>query len=258
MNHSQALIQKVESFQNLLVAIATGKTYEDSEYTSQRQQLLGEPIIAPLLPRFVHTCRDIKQFWSHIKGLFKTYQERREFLWGAFRPILEQLERGVTTPAERTAADILAVVDSPHVQDAWQSSFTRQETDPDGAITSARTLLETVCKFILDKAGGSYDEHMELPKLYKQAASKLNLAPDQHHDPIVKQILGGCQTVVEGLGAFRNKYGDAHGKGAAATLPSQRHASLAVNLAGTMAVFLINTYEEKGIKPGPIERGPTP
>ena len=83
MNHSEALVQKVESFQNLLVAIATGKTYEDSEYTSQRQDLLSEPIVAPLLPRFVHTCRDIKQFWSHIKGLFSTYQERRDF-FGAF------------------------------------------------------------------------------------------------------------------------------------------------------------------------------
>jgi hypothetical protein len=134
------------------------------------------------------------------------------------------------------------------VQDAWQSSFTRQETDPDGAITSARTLLETVCKFILDKAGVVYEDGWDLPKLYRQAATKLSLAPDQHHDPIVKQILGGCQTVDEGLGAFRNKYGDAHGKGNAAKAPSQRHASLAVNLAGTMAVFLIQTYEERGIK----------
>ena len=248
MNHSDALIQKVESFQNLLVAIATGKTYEDADYVSERQDLLSEPIIAPQMPRFVHTCRDIKQFWSYIKDLFSTYQERRDYLWGAFRPVLEQLERGSATPAERAAADKLAVVDSPHVKDAWQSSFTRQETDPDGAITSARALLETVCKFILDKAGISYDEHIDLPKLYKQAASKLNLAPDQHHDPIIKQILGGCHTTIEGLGAFRNKYGDAHGKSTSALPPSQRHASLAVNLAGTMAVFLIHTYEEKGIR----------
>ncbi len=110
------------------------------------------------------------------------------------------------------------------------------------------SLLETVYKFILEKASVAYEEDWDLPKLFKQATLKLNLAPDQHNDPIIKQILGGCQTTVDGLAAFRNKYGDAHGRGIATTPPSQRHSSLAVNLAGTLAVFLVQTYEEKGIK----------
>jgi hypothetical protein len=53
--------------------------------------------------------------------------------------------------------------------------------------------------------------------------------------------LGGCTSVVEGLGALRNKVGDAHGQGKRPVRVSPRHAHLAVNLAGTMATFLIET-----------------
>ncbi len=40
----------------------------------------------------------------------------------------------------------------------------------------------------------------------------LNLAPEQHHEDLFKRILGGCQTVVTGLGTLRNKMSDAHGR----------------------------------------------
>lgn len=49
--------------------------------------------------------------------------------------------------------------------------------------------------------------------------------------------------MVEGLGALRNKISDAHGQGKLNVKPSSRHAELAVNLAGTMAVFLFSTWE---------------
>ena len=49
--------------------------------------------------------------------------------------------------------------------------------DPEGAITSARTLIESVCKYILDEAKITYDDRQDLQKLYKQTAEYLNLAP---------------------------------------------------------------------------------
>jgi hypothetical protein len=44
---------------------------------------------------------------------------------------------------------------------------------------------------------------------------------------------------------LRNKIGDAHGKGGKPVKPSPRHAALAVNLAGTMATFLVETWLAK-------------
>jgi hypothetical protein len=51
--------------------------------------------------------------------------------------------------------------------------------------------------------------------------------------------------VVEGLGSLRNKIGDAHGTGKAAVRPAPRHAQLAVNLAGAMTTFLIETWQDQ-------------
>jgi hypothetical protein len=105
--------------------------------------------------------------------------------------------------------------------------------------------LESVCKHVLDSAGTSYDDHADLPKLYSMAAKELNLSPSQHTEQLFKQILGGCQTVVEGVGALRNRLSDAHGKGKSGVKPAPRHAELAVNLAGAMATFLLQTRDER-------------
>ncbi|WP_407867158.1 abortive infection family protein [Phyllobacterium phragmitis] len=71
------------------------------------------------------------------------------------------------------------------------------------------------------------------------------MAPDQHTEDIFKRILGGCQTVVEGLGAIRNKLSDAHGRGPKPARATGRHAALAVNLAGAVAMFLVETARER-------------
>jgi hypothetical protein len=112
------------------------------------------------------------------------------------------------------------------------------ETEPEGAITMARTLLETVCKHILDDAGIAYDEKDDLPKLYFLTSKHLRLAPSLYADEL-RRIFGGCASVVEGLGALRNRAGDAHGKGKQHAKPSPFLAEYAVNLAGASALFLV-------------------
>lgn len=102
---------------------------------------------------------------------------------------------------------------------------------------------EAVCKHILETSGTHYDDKDDLPKLYKQTAEQLNVAPSQHTEQVFKQILGGCTAVVEGLGSLRNRLSDAHGKGKAGAKPAARHAELAVNLSGALAIFLLATWE---------------
>jgi hypothetical protein len=89
-----------------------------------------------------------------------------------------------------------------------------------------------------------YSDKDDLPALYKATATHLNIAPSQHTEETFKRILGGATNVVEGLGSLRNKIGDAHGKGGKPVRPSARHAQLAVNLAGTVATFIIETWQE--------------
>ncbi|MFC7694731.1 abortive infection family protein [Paeniroseomonas aquatica] len=145
-------------------------------------------------------------------------------------------------PADADISAVLGAFDEAGVQAAWMKALERRDRDPEGAITMARTLLEKVCKHIIEEASGSYGENDDLPKLYRAAAEKLNLAPSQHTEETFKVILGNCQAVVQGIGTIRNKLGDSHGTGRKPARPQPRHAALAVNLAGTMAAFLVATW----------------
>ena len=246
MTDDQLLI-RVEAFQNLLVDIASGGSRNEEAngfYESQRRALLKEPTIQSDLPRLVKTCRSLQQFWEHVKKTDATYQGRKDYLWDAFRPLIDRLEGVPTSPADASVSASLLKLDAEHVREAWDKALVRRYEDPEGAITSARTLLETVCKHILEAEGVAYQTDASLSDLCKATARELNLAPEQHQEPVFKQILSGCYTVVGGLAALRNGLSDAHGKPSRAVKPAPRHARLAVDLAGSISAFFADTWEE--------------
>lgn len=147
------------------------------------------------------------------------------------------------SPADAAISATLSAFDPTQVHARWEAALDRRAEDPEGAITLARTLLEDVCKWILDQAGENWDERDDLPILYRKLAKRLKLAPDEYTEEVFKKILGSCQNVVESLGTLRNRLGDAHSTGPKRTRPQPRHAELAVNLAGAMATFLVSTWE---------------
>jgi Abortive infection C-terminus len=136
-------------------------------------------------------------------------------------------------------------LDTQYISGAWEKARARRHEDPEGAITAARTLLESVCKHILDECGVEYGDNADLPKLYGLTSKELNLAPSQHTEDAFKKILGGAHSVVDGLANLRNRLGDAHGQGKRPVKPLARHAELAVNMAGSVASFLLATFEAK-------------
>lgn len=160
-------------------------------------------------------------------------------------PVYAVRQIGVGTPADAAISEALAAFNPEHVHTRWTAALDRRSTDPEGAITLARTLLEDVCKWLLSETGGAWEEADDLPVLYRKLAKGLNLAPDDHTEQTFKQILGSCMSIVGGLGALRNKLGDAHSVGPKRIRPSVRHAELAVNLAGTMATFLVETWKAR-------------
>jgi hypothetical protein len=243
----QTPLDKVQRLQDALVVFATGGAFEgdDPAYQRLRRELLEQADIRDKMPEFVRRCRDLGQFWQFIKSKFKHYAERREFIWGSFSALIDYLEGLDRSPASQRISETLQAFDPDSVHVAWQKALDRRVADPEGAITAARTLLESVCKHILDDENVTYPEDADLPKLWALTAQRLNLAPHQHQEKLFKTILGNCQSVVNSLGALRNKIGDAHGSGRRSVKPKPRHAELAVNLAGAMAAFLVATLKER-------------
>lgn len=230
----------------MLISKATGSKADDKEYKKLRELLLQNQKIKGKLPRFVLTCRSLDEFWGHIKEISDTYEERRKYLREQFNELLIMLENVGSNPSDELITKALTgKVNTQYIQEAWTKALERREADPEGAITMSRTLLESVCKFIMEQEGMHFDEKWEMPQLYKGVQSVLDLSPDKYTEEIFKQILGGCFSVIHGLGSLRNKLSDAHGRSYKAPKPSKRHAQLAVNLAGTMADFLYTTWEEK-------------
>ena len=242
--------KRAEHLQNMLISCATGGWADQSEYQQLRRHFLDRPEYKDLLPDFVRTKRDLSQFWSFIKMELSTYRDRREFLWANFEKLLGYLEGTNRNPVSKSlSSERLLKSGANAIHEEIQKGLERVSVDPRGAITLARTILESTCKFIAEERSIDYADAIDLSPLYKKIADELNLSPGQHDEQIFKQILGGCSGIVSGLGSLRNKLSDSHGRGPKKAKPAPRHAELAVSLAGSMAVFLLETHEANKREP---------
>lgn len=112
------------------------------------------------------------------------------------------------------------------------------DADPAAAIASAKELVESVCKFVLDDYGVAYGKTASLPDLYKAVAAELGLSRDAvpasaKGSQAAQRVLQNLMTAVQGLAELRNELGLGHGR----TAPSPahaRHARLAANAARTV------------------------
>jgi len=116
-----------------------------------------------------------------------------------------------------------------------------QEGDYDGAITNARSLLESVLIELekqLDENPPKFDG--DLLKLYKRVQKGLRLEPGRSDiERPLKQVLSGLTSIVGGISSLSNRMGDRHVR---SYKPAKHHAELVVNAGKTMANFLFQTH----------------
>lgn len=227
-----------------LICRATGKPTDAKAYGPLRGAFVSHPTLSSHLPKWFPSLRTEDMFWQYIKKEISGYEPRRQFIWAEFEPLVSACEGGASAPSSEVE-ESLKKLSSDAVDRMWSKTLSRISQDPDGAITAARSLVESVCKHILDDLGEVYDTKGDLPILYKLVSNRMHLSADQQQEQVFKQILGGCSSVVSGFASFRNSHADAHGQGRKPIVAKKRHAILAVNLAGTMATFLVETFQER-------------
>jgi len=123
------------------------------------------------------------------------------------------------------------------------------EADPDLAIGSAKELVETVAKHILEENGAGYDASASFQQLVKRALESLNLSVEAIPEAskgatALKQVLSGLNQVVGATAELRNLYGTGHGRTRSGGL-RPRHAKLVVGAAATLSVFLLETFDDR-------------
>lgn len=166
------------------------------------------------------------------------------------RPIYVGRQVGATTPGVTAAREALAGADTSYVS----QQITRMEAgvmnDPGLAIGTAKELVETCCKTILTERGIAFSKGADIPELVKLASKELELTPDDIPEKAkaadtIKRLLSNLATITQGVAELRNHYGTGHGKTADSKGLQSRHAKLAVGAASTLAVFLVETHNER-------------
>lgn len=232
-------LERAIMLQNMLIALAENGKLDDATYSQLRTEFMSG-VTRSRLPEYIRSCRNEQQLWAHLKQVASgsgSWTARRAHIFETFQPLLAHLEGQSKAPADPSITETLSSFDPDGVHRVWERALERREQDPEGAITVARTLLETVCKRILDEAGEAYEDD-DLPKLYGKTSRVLNLAPSQYTEDAFRAILGGCHAVVQNLGTLGNRIGDAHGQGRNPVRPAPRHAALAVSFLASWRLSL--------------------
>lgn len=124
------------------------------------------------------------------------------------------------------------------------------KSDPEDAVTAACSLIEAVCRSILIELSLPLPPKKDVEGLLKAVQEPLRLSPGRSDLPReieadVRQVLSGLTTVIKGVGALRTHGGDAHGRERGFPRIDARIASLALNSASSVALFLIETWERQ-------------
>jgi hypothetical protein len=114
----------------------------------------------------------------------------------------------------------------------------------DSALTKARTLLEEVFCYVIEKKSNTPSEKGNIKELYNQVKSLYNMHSDKHADERILALLSGLEQIIIAIAQMRNKDGDAHGVGAKRINISDYYARLCLNSATTTADFILSVSEK--------------
>lgn len=115
----------------------------------------------------------------------------------------------------------------------------------DDALTKARTLVEEVFIYVLERKDIEPKSKGDIGKLYKQVKDEYNMHTDKNIDNSINTLLSGLEKIITGISSMRNLNSSAHGRG------SQRvknikdyHTKLVVNSSIVLSEFIISVYKE--------------
>lgn len=160
------------------------------------------------------------------------------------------VEAGKDVPVLSELAGLSEVINFDTVNRDLERALASSQTDPEDAVTSACSTLESVCRSILIELDHPLPSKKDVQGLYNAVKQPLGLSPDRSDiDPLiandVRQVLSGLATVIGGVGSLRTHGGDAHGREKGYARVDARIARLAIHASSTAALFLIETWQRK-------------
>jgi hypothetical protein len=181
--------------------------------------------------------KDFKAAADRIEAAYREIQQNlrggyaKEITWGAKLPSLDEVE-GTAATDEVFADSSLA-----DTQRLWTKAKARLKDDPEGAVTAAKTMIESCCRSMIDSLGGTYTNNDDLPKLYKTLSGMLGIDASSNVEEDFKKLGGACSSIVNSISHIRNRTGDAH---ASSDDVNYLQACFVVNVAGSFVNYLVS------------------
>lgn len=139
--------------------------------------------------------------------------------------------------------------DVPAIEAEFNRALTNVNSQPREAVSAACNILESIFKvYISDEEELALPKKQDLQNLWKIVKADLGFDPSSIEDDDLKKILSGIFSVVDGIGALRTHASSAHGQGRKLYTIKPRHSRLAIHSAHTLALFVLETWDEKRSK----------
>ncbi len=151
---------------------------------------------------------------------------------------------GSSTPS-RSLAELIKGRDIPSIDAEFTRALANVNSEPREAVSAACNILESIFKTYITDENLEMPQKQDLQNVWKVVRSDLGFEPGLLQDDDLKKILSGVLSVVDGIGAFRTHASSAHGEGRKVYKLKPRHARLAIHSAHTIALFVLETWDER-------------
>lgn len=232
--------------------------------TGQRRYLVEQYYYAVDWTKWADVRKVLTVYENVLAGLEDRSENENQEAGNCFRALKKWIEKdgycydsGKLRPIGKhhgleQITDVVSVLDLPELHRQIQRMQSAVEDDPGLAIGTAKELVESVCKTILEQRQISFADDCDIGQLVKETRKALGMIPESIPNSAkgadsIRRLLSNLGNVAQGLGELRNLYGTGHGKGGTNKGLSPRHARLAVGAASTLSTFLFETHLERNI-----------
>ncbi|WP_239024159.1 abortive infection family protein [Paraglaciecola marina] len=154
------------------------------------------------------------------------------------------LSDGSSAPS-KALSELIKGRDIPSIDAEFNRALANVNSEPREAVSAACNILESMFKVYIADEGLSKPQKQDLQNVWKIVRGDLGFDTKLVQDDDLKRVLSGIMSIVDGIGAFRTHASSAHGEGRKVYNLKPRHARLAINSAHTVALFVLETWDER-------------
>lgn len=158
------------------------------------------------------------------------------------------------SPASITLSDLIKNRNVKSINREFDRALENLNTNPLEAISSACNILESILKAYISEKNLALPNKQTLKELWKAVQEDFQFGSSKLGQDDLQKINSGITSIIDGIASIRTHESSAHGGGPESYIPEVRQARLVVNAAHSLAVYILETWEDQDSLPQSSER----